>query len=78
MKRPVLILIPTALMLLAFGAPFRHVNISSPDATILPRSTDSRKGFDDLVSAFGPGEISPMIVVFQSPTTVFHFRTTKE
>jgi putative drug exporter of the RND superfamily len=71
MKRPVLILIPTALMLLAFGAPFRHVNISSPDATILPRSTDSRKGFDDLVSAFGPGEISPMIVVFQSPTTMF-------
>ncbi|HEX3302427.1 MAG TPA: MMPL family transporter, partial [Thermomicrobiales bacterium] len=45
MKRPVLILIPTAILLLAFGAPFRHVNISSPDATILPKSTDSRKGF---------------------------------
>ncbi len=71
MKRPVQILIPTAMLLLAFGAPFRHVNISSPDATILPKSTDSRKGFDDLVTAFGPGEISPILVVFRSPTTIF-------
>ena len=36
----------------------RHVNISSPDATILPTSTESRQGFDVLVDAYGPGEIS--------------------
>jgi RND superfamily putative drug exporter len=71
MKRPILILVPTTLILLAFGAPFRHVNISSPDATILPKSTESRQGFDELVRAFGPGEISPMVVVFQSPSSVF-------
>jgi putative drug exporter of the RND superfamily len=71
MERPVMILIPTVLVLLAFGAPFRHVNISSPDATILPTSTESRQGFDELVEAFGPGEISPFVVVFQSPTSVF-------
>jgi RND superfamily putative drug exporter len=71
MQRPVLVLIPTALLLVAFGAPFRHVIISSPDATILPKSTESRQGFDELVSAFGPGEISPMVVVFQSPDSVF-------
>ena len=47
MKRPVLVLVPTVALLLAFGAPFRHVNISSPDATILPKSTESRQGFDD-------------------------------
>ena len=71
MDRPVLILIPTVLLLLALGAPFRHVNISSPDATILPKSTESRQGFDELVDAFGPGEISPLVIVFQSPTSVF-------
>jgi RND superfamily putative drug exporter len=71
MQRPVLVLIPTALILAAFGAPFRHVIISSPDATILPRTTESRQGFDELVSAFGPGEISPMVVVFQSSDSVF-------
>ena len=71
MQHPVLVLIPTALILVAFGAPFRHVVISSPDATILPRSTESRQGFDELVAAFGPGEISPMVVVFQSSDSVF-------
>ena len=71
MRRPVLVLIPTVVLLVAFGAPFRHVNISSPDATILPPSTESRQGFDELVEAFGPGEISPLVLVFQSPTSVF-------
>jgi putative drug exporter of the RND superfamily len=71
MQHPVLVLIPTALILVAFGAPFRHVVISSPDATILPRSTESRQGFDELVAAFGPSEISPMVVVFQSSDSVF-------
>jgi putative drug exporter of the RND superfamily len=71
MDRPVMVLVPTVVLLLAFGAPFRHVNISSPDATILPKSTESRQGFDTLVAAFGPGEISPIVIVFQSPTSVF-------
>ena len=71
MRRPVLFLIPTTIILIAFGAPFRHVDISSPDATILPTSTESRQGFDQLVSAFGPGEISPLVIVMQSSNSVF-------
>ena len=71
MQRPVLVLIPTTVLLIALGAPFRHVIISSPDATILPKSTESRQGFDKLVSAFGHGEISPVVIVFQSPDSVF-------
>lgn len=71
MRHPWLVLAPTLVMLLAFGAPFRHVEISSPDATILPKSTESRQGFDLLVSSFGPGEISPILVVFQSDTSMF-------
>jgi RND superfamily putative drug exporter len=71
MRRPVLVLVPTALVLVTLGAPFRHVNISSPDATILPRSTESRQGFDLLVESFGPGEISPILIVTRSPTSMF-------
>jgi RND superfamily putative drug exporter len=71
MRRPVLVLVPTALVLVTLGAPFRHVNISSPDATILPSSTESRQGFDLLVESFGPGEISPILIVTRSPTSMF-------
>ncbi|HQY32262.1 MAG TPA: MMPL family transporter, partial [Thermomicrobiales bacterium] len=71
MARPVLVLVPTLLVLIVLGEPFRHVNISSPDATILPAHTTSRQGYDQLVTAFGPGEISPMVLVFQSPTSMF-------
>ena len=71
MQRPVMVLIPTATLMIALGAPFRDVIISSPDATILPQSTESRLGFDEIVSAFGPGEISPMVIVFQSTDSVF-------
>jgi RND superfamily putative drug exporter len=71
MARPVWVFVPTLALLIAVGLPFRHVNISSPDATILPRSTESRQGYDLLVDAFGPGEISPLIVTFASPSSVF-------
>jgi RND superfamily putative drug exporter len=71
MLRPIMVLIPTVILLITLGAPFRHVNISSPDATILPDSTESRQGFDLLVEAFGPGEISPLLIVAQSPTSMF-------
>ena len=71
MQHPWLVMIPTLILLLSFGAPFRHVEISSPDATILPSNTESRQGFDELVDSFGPGEISPILVVFQSQTSMF-------
>ena len=43
------------------------MNISSPDATILPPDLPSRQAFDTLVSEFGAGEISPFLIVLQSP-----------
>ena len=71
MQRPVLVLIPTLAILLLLGEPFRHANISSPDATILPKTTESRQGYDQLVAAFGPGEISPMVLAFESPSSIY-------
>jgi RND superfamily putative drug exporter len=66
MARPVAVLIPTLALLLLLGAPFLRVNISSPDATILPPDLPSRQAFDILAAEFGPGEISPFLIVLQS------------
>lgn len=67
MARPIAFLIPTLAVLLLLGLPFRHANISSPDATILPGDLPSRQAFDQLVAEFGAGEISPFIVVIDAP-----------
>src|SRR5215212_1354458 len=66
MARPVAVLIPTLALLLLLGSPFLRVNISSPDATILPPDLPSRQAFDILATEFGPGEISPFLIVLQS------------
>ena len=66
MARPVAVLIPTLALLLLLGSPFLRVNISSPDATILPPDLPSRQAFDILVAEFGAGEISPFLIVLQS------------
>ncbi|MDQ3695230.1 MAG: MMPL family transporter [Chloroflexota bacterium] len=71
MAHPVMVLIPTLTLLLLLGSPFRHANISSPDVTILPESLPSRQAFEVLAAEFGRGEISPLLLVFQSPTSVF-------
>src|SRR5215217_7190682 len=71
MRHPVVVLVPTLALLLLLGAPFLHVQVSSPDATILPTDLPSRQAFDLLVEEYGPGEISPFVVTVQSPTSVF-------
>ena len=68
MKRPVMVMIPTFALLLLLGAPFIHVNVSSPDATILPKDLSSRQAFDMLTDKYGMGEISPFVVVVTSPS----------
>ena len=70
MRRPWFVFVPVLLLLLGLGAPFLNANLSSPDATILPTSVDSRRGFEVLRAQFGDGEISPMVVAFTSATSV--------
>ncbi len=70
MRRPVLVMLPTLAFLLALGAPFLHVNVSSPDATILPKDLTSRQAFDILAEEYGLGEISPFVIVLSSPTSM--------
>ena len=68
MKHPVIVALLTLALLIAFGWPFTHANISSPDATILPDDLPSRQGYDLLVERYGGGEISPFVIVLESPS----------
>jgi RND superfamily putative drug exporter len=65
MHHPVIVAVVTLTILIALGMPFRHANISSPDATILPADLPSRQGFDLLSEQFSGGEISPFLIVFE-------------
>ncbi|HEV2065394.1 MAG TPA: MMPL family transporter [Thermomicrobiales bacterium] len=71
MKRPVIVAVLTAGLLAALGLPFLNANISSPDATILPRDLPSRQGFDIIASEYSGGEISPFVIALQSRTSMF-------
>jgi RND superfamily putative drug exporter len=71
MAHPLVTLAPTLTLLVLVGLPFRDASISSPDATILPESLPSRQAFDRIVDAYGPGEISPFLIVLQSPTSIW-------
>ncbi|MER3436857.1 MAG: MMPL family transporter [Chloroflexota bacterium] len=71
MAHPLVVLGPTLAFLIALGLPFRHVNVSSPDATILPRDLPSRRALDVLAAEYGPGEVSPFVIAVQSQTSIF-------
>ncbi len=71
MRHPWRVLVPTTALLLVLGAPFARVEVSSPDATILPRDLPSRQAFDMMVDAYGPGEISPFVITLESASGIF-------
>src|SRR5581483_4793939 len=66
MRRPVAVALPVLAILLLFGYPLRNIDLSSPDASILPKSVPSRQGFDQLQSSFGPGALDPVVVVVKA------------
>ncbi len=71
MRHPVVVLVPTLVLLIVLGLPFLNVSISSPDATILPKNAPSRFGLETLTQAFGPGEVSPFVIAFQTSSSTF-------
>lgn len=66
MMHPWRTLIPVFVALIGLGAPFLRVEFGAPDATVLPRDVQSRRGVDLLRERFGEGEISPTLIVFQT------------
>ena len=61
MRRPLALGLPALAFLLLLGAPFLHVRLSSPDASILPKSVASRQAFDLLNAEFPRGDSSPIL-----------------
>ncbi len=66
MRRPIQVLVPSVLLLIALGLPFLHVRFNAPDATILPTSVPSRQSYDLLVEKFGEGEFSPLLLAVRT------------
>ncbi len=53
MKRPLLVLTPTIVLLAALAWPVKDLELGTVDATVLPQTLESRRGFDLLREEFG-------------------------
>ena len=62
MRRPVLVLVPTVALIAIAASPFSQLRLASADATILPPTVESRRGYDMLVNEF-PGQDQSTITV---------------
>ena len=62
MRRPVLVLVPTVALIAIAASPFTQLRLASADATILPPTVESRRGYDMLVNEF-PGQGQSTITV---------------
>jgi RND superfamily putative drug exporter len=71
MQRSGLVFVGVLSLLVMLGSPFLHVKFGAPDASILPKDVQSRQGFDRLNTAFGEGEIAPILIAVQSPDSIF-------
>ena len=71
MRHPVAVLIPLLIFLIVLGTPFLRVKLGVPWVNILPAEVESREGWDILSSSIGEGQTSPLLLVYQSPTTIY-------
>jgi len=63
MRHPVVVLVGTLALVLAFAWPVLHIQREIPGATALPQSSESRKGYDILQSRFDVSALSPIDVL---------------
>lgn len=71
MRYPLLVFVPLTLGLVLLGTPFLRVNLGVPWVSMLPAEVESRAGMDLLGLSVGEGQTSPILLVYQSPTTVY-------
>jgi putative drug exporter of the RND superfamily len=63
MRRPVLVLVPTLILLLAAGTPFLRLQQGVPGAEIYPAGLESRDAYVALQTEFPRGETTPIVVL---------------
>ena len=64
MRRPLLYLVPTVVLLVALAVPFKDIRPGTADATILPNSYESRQGYDLLREEFGWDLSTELVVAY--------------
>ena len=67
MRRPVAVLVPTLLALLAIAAPALRMRVAASDARMLPAGTEARRGYETLVSAFPDLAATRLVVAVRFP-----------
>lgn len=67
MKRPVMVLVPTLLLLLALGVPFLHLHMSAANVSVLPMKTESRATYEVLRADFASEGKNRIDVVVRFP-----------
>lgn len=68
MARPILVLVPTLLLLGAFAHPITRMRLAATDVTVLPSDTDARRGVDALASGFPELAQERIAVVVRFPS----------
>ncbi len=64
MRHPIVAILPTGLLLLALAVPLKDLKLGSVDAEVLPKSVESRRGFDILKEQFGWEVGTELIVIY--------------
>ena len=63
MARPILVLVPTLILLVATGTPLLRLEQGIPDAFVLPKGLPSREAALTLQEGFAAGTTSPIVVL---------------
>lgn len=67
MRRPILVLLITSVLLVGMGWPIFSINIGSSQVSALPVSSEARQGFDILNAQFPADNTNPVSIIAQSP-----------
>ena len=61
-RRPLLVMLPVIVALLALGAPFLQVKLGVPWASVLPEEAESRQGWEKVSEELGEGALVPILI----------------
>lgn len=66
MRRPWRVIAAVLAVVAVVASPFRMLSLTVPDATILPRSVESRRGFDILNTQFDQRRDNPIVIAIHA------------
>ena len=66
MRRPAPVAAASAALLIALGIPFLSINFTSVDASVLPKSSNSRQVYETLRAEFPPNRDAPIVIAAEN------------